>query len=75
VHKEIQFPDSSYIFQRLSATNKQYIHQHASNNKISYYLEFKTYLFSHFSELKIRERLSFEVLFFTLMKFGKHDFP
>jgi hypothetical protein len=31
--------------------------------------------FSQLSELKIMVRLEFEVLFFTLQKFRKHNFP
>jgi hypothetical protein len=40
-----------------------------------YYFEFKTHLFSHFSDLIIRMRLKFEVLFFTLFKSQKLNFP
>jgi len=39
-----------------------------------YYFEFKTHLFSHFSELKIKMRLKFEVLFYTLWKSQKPNF-
>jgi hypothetical protein len=40
-----------------------------------YYFEFKTHLLSHFSKPKIREHLKFEVLFCTLQKSQKHNFP
>jgi hypothetical protein len=42
---------------------------------LAYYVEFKTHLFSHFFQLKIRLRLKCEVLFFTLRKPRKHHFP
>ena len=40
-----------------------------------HYFEFKTRLLSRFSKPKIREHLKFEVLFFTLQKSQKHNFP
>jgi hypothetical protein len=40
-----------------------------------YDFEFKPQLFSHFSELKIRLRLKFEVLFFHLRSSRKGRFP
>jgi len=42
---------------------------------IPYFCGFKMRLFSHFSELKIRVRLIFGALFFTLWKSWKHNFP
>jgi hypothetical protein len=48
---------------------------HSSFKQIPYYLEFKKRLFKHFFELKIRMRLIFQVLFFTIRKPRKHNFP
>ena len=42
---------------------------------ISHSFEFKTHLFQHFSELKIRDCLKFEMPFFTLRKSPKRNFP
>jgi hypothetical protein len=42
---------------------------------IPYCLEFKTHLYSHFFEMKIKVRLKFEVLFFSLRMSRKHYFP
>jgi hypothetical protein len=39
---------------------------------LAYYFELKTHFFLHFSEPKIRVRLKFDVLFFTLRKSLKH---
>jgi hypothetical protein len=47
----------------------------ATFTELPYYLGLKTHNFSRFSELKIRVRLKLDILFFTLRKCRKHDFP